>query len=590
VEELEIRALPSVLTPAQVRHAYAVDQVQFTVNGKSVVGDGSGQTIAIVVADDDPNIAADVNSFDQSFVVNSGSWRTLYQQYGSSSQFLTVAKPEGQPTTDSTGTWELETSLDVEWAHAIAPGAKILLVEAASDTFSNLINAVSYAAKQPGVSVVSMSWGDGEFSGESAYDSVFTTPPGHNGVTFVAASGDTGAPGNWPAASPNVVDVGGTSLTVDSVGDYEGESAWSGGGGGVSSQEPRPSYQATVEPTLKNRATPDVSANANPNTAGYVYDSFPVNGRVWDWWQWGGTSAAAPQWAALIAIADQGRALAGKGTLDGATQTLPALYQLPSTDFHDITTGSNGDAAHAGYDLATGLGSPIANRLIPGLVAYSGVAGRPSGAATSIPPTGLGLTAKQSLLFQPVAGPETPTPPMTTPDSAPAFFVWVGNPSGPPAPAIPATVGETTGTFVPYAATVVSTPRAESARDAGGTEGAGAGSPAEITAPSSPAAEEAAPSLPPTEESEANQEGFPTDARAGAQEWSASRLPVSPEGAEFHRARGAAFIGSSSPLTALTLGAFWGAIAGRRKKQDGSPRNTEPVSDDDQLMEEADRL
>jgi subtilase family serine protease len=150
VEELETRTVPTVVTPAQVRHAYGVDQVQFNVNGKSVVGDGTGQTIAIVVAYNDPNIASDVDMFDKSFAVNSGGWQTLYSQYGASSKFLTVAKPEGNPGTDPTGNWEIETALDVEWAHAIAPGAKILLVEANTNSFNDLTNAVNYARNQPG--------------------------------------------------------------------------------------------------------------------------------------------------------------------------------------------------------------------------------------------------------------------------------------------------------------------------------------------------------------------------------------------------------------------------------------------------------
>src|SRR5206468_2022041 len=121
--------------------------------------------------------------------------------------------------------WGLETSLDVEWAHAIAPGAKILLVEANSSSLTDLLAAVNYARNQPGVSVVSMSWGAGEWSGESAYDSTFTTPAGHAGVTFVASSGDSGSAGapEWPSVSPNVLAVGGTQLSVDASGNYVSE-------------------------------------------------------------------------------------------------------------------------------------------------------------------------------------------------------------------------------------------------------------------------------------------------------------------------------------------------------------------------------
>jgi fibronectin type 3 domain-containing protein len=154
---------------------------------------------------------------------------------------------------------------------------------------------------------------------------------------------------------------------VDGSGNYLGESAWSGSGGGLSSLLPQPSYQnGVVTQSSTSRANPDVSYDANPNTGFAVYDTFGQGG----WLQVGGTSASAPQWAALIAIADQGRALAGLGSLDGFTQTLPKLYQLAgSGDFHDITSGSNGAfSAGPGYDLVTGIGSPIANRLVADLV------------------------------------------------------------------------------------------------------------------------------------------------------------------------------------------------------------------------------
>ena len=135
------------------------------------------------------------------------------------------------------------------------------------------------------------------------------------------------------------------------------------GGGGASRYEGTPSYQSGLGVT--NRGAPDVSYDANPNTGFAVYDSYGGNG----WAEYGGTSAGAPQWAALIAIADQGRALAGKGSLSNAQD---ALYSLSRSDFHDITTGSNGTAAKSGYDLASGLGSPIANLVIRDFVAYSG--------------------------------------------------------------------------------------------------------------------------------------------------------------------------------------------------------------------------
>jgi hypothetical protein len=166
-----------------------------------------------------------------------------------------------------------------------------------------------------------------------------------------------------------VLSVGGTSLNAPN-GNYAGETGWSGSGGGVSKYESKPAYQNAVQ-VSKFRTVPDVAYNADPNTGVVVYDT--QNG---GYYVVGGTSAGAPQWAALIAIANEGRALAGKGTLDGPSQTIYALYAMAhkayATYFHDITTGSNGYSAHAGYDLVTGLGSPKANAVIKELLTATG--------------------------------------------------------------------------------------------------------------------------------------------------------------------------------------------------------------------------
>jgi len=171
-----------------------------------------------------------------------------------------------------------------------------------------------------------------------------------------------------------VISVGGSTLQITSSGTYSGESVWYGGGGGSSRYEGLPSYQNGLG--LTNRGTPDVSYDANPSTGVAVYDSYGSGG----WAEYGGTSVGAPQWAALIAIADQGRALSGKGSLANAQDV---LYTLPSTDFHDITSGSNGYSATTGYDLASGRGSPIANLVVSGLVAYSGSTSFTQSAPTS---------------------------------------------------------------------------------------------------------------------------------------------------------------------------------------------------------------
>ncbi len=359
---------PTGYTPQQIQIAYGINQITFS---GGVPGTGARQTIAIVVAYNDPKIQSDLANFDSEFGLAKAS--------------LTVDNL-GATTTDSG--WALETSLDVEWAHSVAPGANIVLVEASSDSLSALFSAVNYARYQPSVSVVSMSWGTTEFWGESNYDNLFTTPAGHIGVTFVAASGDSGA---WygpmyPSVSPNVLAVGGTTLTLGAGNTYGSETGWSGSTGGFSgldsgwrTYESEPSYQtATLQAAGLSygvRVTPDVSFNANPNTGVAVYDSVPYSGQS-GWFQVGGTSAAAPAWAGLVAIADQGLATGGKGTLSSSpssgTQVQTDLYDL-SSDFHDITSGFNGYYATPGYDLVTGLGSPQANLLIPGILTANGV-------------------------------------------------------------------------------------------------------------------------------------------------------------------------------------------------------------------------
>jgi subtilase family serine protease len=388
IETLENRALLSAMTPAQVSHAYGVDQIMFG----SVKGDGTGQTIAIIDAYDAPNINADLTTFDSMFGIQNVD--------GKGAPVVTKATPQGTPAFDNG--WAQEITIDVEWAHAIAPGAHILLVEATSSSVASLISAVDYARSQPGVSVVSMSWGAPEFSSETTYDSYLTTPSGHTGVAFVVSSGDTGAVAQWPAVSPNVVAVGGTSLNLaDSSGTYGSETAWSGSGGGVSIYEKKPSYQAGVTQSSTMRGSPDVSYVADPYTGVEVI----YNGGVW---VFGGTSIGAPQWAGIVAIADQGRALGGKSPLDGPTQLLPTLYSLPSTDFHDITSGSatNGSStlsAGAGYDLVTGRGSPYANLVVSDLLAIAS-APAPSPTPTPTPtPTGGHKTRHKSVAgFEPV--------------------------------------------------------------------------------------------------------------------------------------------------------------------------------------------
>jgi subtilase family serine protease len=339
---------PIGYTPAEIRAAYGFDQVAYN---------GAGQTIAIIDAFNDPNIAADVATFSrqfglQQFNVPGGPTLRVESQTGSTTVL---------PKTD--GDWSQEIALDVEWAHAIAPGANILLVEANSDNFSDLLLATNHAKVQPAVSVISVSWDGDEFRGETSWDPAFLARRGHIGQTFVAAAGDDGSPAEWPAVSPWVLSVGGTSLNLVD-GAYAGESGWSSTSGGVAQFEAEPSFQTRVQST-GGRAAPDVAFDGDPNTGVAVYNSVP-NSIGTGWAEIGGTSAGTPQWAALIALADQGRVQHGLGTLSNAQSI---LYNLPATDFHDITLGGNGVyPAGPGYDAVTGLGSPLANLVIQHLV------------------------------------------------------------------------------------------------------------------------------------------------------------------------------------------------------------------------------
>jgi subtilase family serine protease len=339
---------PNGLVPSQVATAYGFDQLW-------LANRGAGQTIGIVDAFDHPDIEKSLTIFDNRFKLPTctsanGCFRKVY---------ATGTNP-GAPPSDRT-IWQYEIALDVEWAHAMAPDANILLVESNSDQLSDMMQAVNVAV-QNGATVVSMSWGGLEFNKETKFDSSFLAA----NVVFVAASGDFGTGVLYPAASPYVTAVGGTTLSVDVKGNYIGETAWSESGGGLSQYESEPSYQSLLNiPTnSKNqRGVPDVAYDADPNTGFTLYTTLPLVG----WFEFGGTSAGAPHWAALMAITDSLRVAAGKSPLSGANT---ALYNSATSNYagnyYDITSGSNGSCgapvctAVPGYDYVTGLGSPAA--------------------------------------------------------------------------------------------------------------------------------------------------------------------------------------------------------------------------------------
>jgi subtilase family serine protease len=354
LDSLDERCLLSGLTPAQLTNAYGLDSITFPTASGTVQGNGAGQVIALIEAYHDPYIASDLATFDQAFGLPAPP-------------NLVVADQAGNVTNSG---WALEESLDVEWAHAIAPDAIILVVEAQSQSRQALIAAVNAARYTPGVVTVSMSWGFSESANEASYNRIFTTPPGHRGITFFAASGDSGSAGGaeWPSVSPTVVAVGGTTLNVSFSGHYQSETAWYDSSGGVSRFEREPGFQRAVQGTGK-RVTPDVAFDGDPDTGVRVYQTSLYSGHG-SWEVVGGTSLGTPAWAAIVAIVDQGRYLDGKGTLDGASQTLPTLYSLPSTDFNVIAPlDSKVSQAAGGANTITGRGTPNGSSLVADMVA-----------------------------------------------------------------------------------------------------------------------------------------------------------------------------------------------------------------------------
>ncbi|MGW2939831.1 outer membrane protein assembly factor BamB family protein, partial [Streptomyces sp. NPDC001156] len=284
----------------EVTRGYTPQQIQARLGLK---GDGTGQTIAIVDAYHYPTAKEDLNHFSAHFnlpptcdTVSAGADCFDFQQ---------VYADGTQPEAD-TG-WNEEEALDIEWAHSVAPHAKIVLVEAEDPTMAALSRAEDTAAAlHP--AAVSNSWGAGEFSEETFYD-------GHcklADAVCVQSTGDFGYPASYSATNPYALAIGGTNLQLDANGNTVNETAWKGTGGGLSYFEPRPAYQDGVQ-SSPLRATPDVSFVADPATGVPVYLTMtnPDGTTSSVWFKVGGTSLSAPIWGAIIASADQLRATAG---------------------------------------------------------------------------------------------------------------------------------------------------------------------------------------------------------------------------------------------------------------------------------------
>jgi len=299
-------------------------------------GGASGRTLAIVDAMDDPNAEADMALYRSTFglpacTTANGCFRKVDGKGGTS-----------YPAADAG--WSKEVSVDLDMASAACPDCHILLVEAATADLPVLAAAEDTAAAFPGVVAISNSFGVSEQPAETSWDPHFN----HPGIAIVAASGDSGYGTVFPAVSPYVTAVGGTSLSRASNARGWTETAWGGGGSGCSAYEPKPSWQH--DPGCRTRTTADVAAVADPSTGVSVYDSYQSSG----WVVAGGTSAAAP----IIAAA---YVLAGNATTAG-----PSYPYSHTSGLYDITQGSNtvlcltGYMCQAGpgYDGPTGWGSP----------------------------------------------------------------------------------------------------------------------------------------------------------------------------------------------------------------------------------------
>jgi subtilase family serine protease len=315
---------PTGLDPATIQSVYGFPTASTA---------GAGKTVAIVDAYDDPTAQNDLNVFSSQYglpacTTANGCFSKVNQTGGTS-----YPRPNSG--------WALEISLDVQWAHAIAPGAKILLVEASSSSLSNLLAAQDYAKAH--AQYVSNSWGVSEFSSETAYDSHFA----QSGVSFFVSAGDSGLPAEYPSASPNVISVGGTTLNFDSSGNFTSETGWSSGGGGCSAYETVTSAQSAFAQYSQvscagKRATPDVSLDADPTSGVSVYDTTTYFGQT-GWFTVGGTSAGSPMWAARSADA-------------GAVVNAAYVFGSSIT-YRDITSGNNGAPCLVGFDLCSGRGS-----------------------------------------------------------------------------------------------------------------------------------------------------------------------------------------------------------------------------------------
>jgi outer membrane protein assembly factor BamB len=420
--------------PSYLQSAYDV------ASAASAKGGGVGQIVAIVDAYDDPTAKNDLDSYRSFFNLPSCPTGTVSSS-ATGCVFQKVNQSGGTTYPPSNSGWATEIALDVDMVSAICPKCQILLVEANTNAYSDLGTAVNEAVAL-GANVVSNSYGGNEFNGEASYGTAYYR---HPGVAITVSSGDYGYGVQFPAASPDVTAVGGTSLTqLTNTGTRNGsETTWSGAGSGCSVYEPKPSWQH--DSGCANRTVADVSAVADPNTGVWIYTTTGGNG----WAIYGGTSAAAPIVGAYYALAGNSR----------SSSATPASYAYASAGaLYDVTSGSNGACAPAylcnggtGYDGPTGLGTPGGT---PNSLAAFAPASAPSGptvssflptsgtAGTTVVISGSGFTGATAVAFNGLASSFS-----ITSDGSITATVPAGATTGPISVTTPQGAGTSAGSF-----------------------------------------------------------------------------------------------------------------------------------------------
>jgi kumamolisin len=335
--------IPDGESPASIACIYGVTPpTRGCPKNGTVVPTGGSRAIALVEWGHNTTLQSDLDTFSDHF----GLPRVTITE---------ICTTPPCPISDGTG-WDLEAALDVQWAHAMAPHARIIVATSSVDPIvDGAESAAGTAVAAAGGGEVSNSWGydsPAEFPGELSYDRDMQTP----GVVYFASAGDSGRAPQYPSVSPNVVSAGGTHINRDSNGNFTGtESCWSGSGGGISIYETLPHYQFIIENlTGLHRGTPDLAADADPNSGVLVYNTslYLCPG----WCIVGGTSASSPILAGIVNAAGGFRSSTNAElTKAYGEYRLPAIYH---TDFFDITTGNNGAPARPGWDQCTGIGSP----------------------------------------------------------------------------------------------------------------------------------------------------------------------------------------------------------------------------------------